>query len=77
LSAWAKNELQEPAALALGADFAAPNEVAFRDDADELTGRVDDQEPTDVPLQHGGRGFDDRSLRSDSDNGSSHDLMGA
>src|ERR1700730_9740538 len=41
LSAWAKNELQEPAALALGADFAAPNEVAFRDDADEFTGRVD------------------------------------
>ena len=35
-----------------GADFAAADEVAFRNDADQLAGIVDDRETADMPLQH-------------------------
>ena len=41
----------EPAAaLALRADLAATNEIAFRDDADELAGRIDHGKPADMVL---------------------------
>jgi hypothetical protein len=71
VAAWsgAKNEFQKPVALALGTDFTAAKEIALRDDADQLAGRVDHRKPADMPLQHRVRGFDDRGLRSDGDNG--------
>ena len=48
----AENEIQQSAALALGADFAAADEIAFRDDADQFSGGIDDGKPADMPLQH-------------------------
>ena len=63
--AGAEDEFQELAALALRADFAAANEVALRDDADELACRIDHRKPADMLLQHGVCGFDDRGFRCD------------
>jgi hypothetical protein len=37
----AKKEFHQAAALALGADFAAAHEIAFRDDTDQLPGGID------------------------------------
>ena len=69
--------LQKPAALALGADFTAANEIALGDDADELARRVDHGKPADVLLQHGVGGIDDRGLGCDGDDRPGHDLVGA
>src|SRR5450759_2492150 len=49
----AKNEFQKSAALALGADFTATNEIALGDDADELAGGVDHRQPAYMLLKHG------------------------
>ena len=48
----AKREFEPAAALALRADFAAANEIALRDDADQLAGGIDHRKPTDMLSQH-------------------------
>src|SRR5258708_39371162 len=73
----AENESQKSTASALGSDFAAANEVALGDNADQFAGRIDYGEPADVLLKHGICGFDDCGLRGNGDDGSGHDLMGA
>ena len=46
----AEQEFEPAAALALCADFAAADEIAFRDDADQLAGRIDHRKSADMPL---------------------------
>ena len=41
----AENEIQQAAALALGTDFAAADEIAFRDDADQFPAGIDYRKP--------------------------------
>src|ERR1700730_17401593 len=77
LFARSENKFQKSAALALGADFAAANEIALRDDTDEFTGRIDHRKPADMLLEHVICSFDNRRLRRDGDDGAGHDLMGA
>ena len=73
----AEDEFQEPAALALRADFAAANEIAFRNDADELAVGVDDRKPADVLRQHGVGRIGDLGVRGDRYDRPGHDLVGA
>ena len=63
----AEDELQPAPALALGADFAAADEVALGDDADELAGCVDHRKAADMPLQHEIGGIDDGGVGCDRD----------
>jgi hypothetical protein len=72
-----KNEPEKSTVLALSANLAPPNEIAFRDDADKLSGRIDHRKPTDVSLQHDVGSFHDGGLRFDGDNGPGHNLMSA
>ena len=75
--AGSQNEFQETAPPALGADLAAADEIAFRDDADQFSGRIDHGKPADVPLQHDAGGLGDGSVRQDGNDGPGHDLMRA
>jgi hypothetical protein len=75
LLARAENELQKPAAPALCADFAATKEVAFRNDTDELAGRINYRKSADMPPQHGVCRVGDRGIGCDGDNRPSHDLV--
>ena len=72
-----ENEGQEAATFALGAEFAAANEIAFRDNADELSLGVHHRKAADLPLQHGVRGLDDRGVGCDGGDWPGHDLVGA
>jgi hypothetical protein len=76
LLARTKNESQKPAALALGSDFAAADEITLRDYTDQFASRVNHRKPADMPLQHGVCGFDDRGLGCDGDDRPGHNLMG-
>src|SRR3954468_23389476 len=76
-NAGAQQEFEPAAALALRADLAAANEIALRDDADQLAGGIDHRKPADTMLQHGFRGLEDGGARCDRDDGPGHDLMGA
>ena len=73
----AENEIQEAAALALGTDFAAADEIAFRDDADQFPGGIDHRKPADVPFQHEVCSFEDGGFRQDGKDRPGHDLMRA
>src|SRR5438128_2692556 len=72
-----KQEFEPAAALALRADLAAANEIALRDDPDQLAGGIDHRQSADMTLQHGFRGFEDGGVRRGRDDGPGHDLMGA
>src|SRR3954471_16922776 len=76
-SAGAQQEFEPAAALALRADLAAANEIALRDDPDQLADRIDHRKPADMVPQHGIGGFEDGGVRRDRDDGSGHDLMSA
>jgi hypothetical protein len=70
-----ENEAQEMAAPALGADFTAADEIAFRDDADQFPGRIDHRQPADVPFQHKICSFEDGGFRQDGKDRPGHNLM--
>ena len=57
--AGAEQEFEPAAPSALCANFAAVNEIALRDDADELAGPVDHRKAADMPPQHGVGGLKD------------------
>src|SRR6476660_3428606 len=75
--AGAKQEFEPAAALALRVDFAATNEIALRDDADQPASGVDHRKPADMMLQHGVRSFEDGGVGRNRDDGPGHDLVGA
>jgi hypothetical protein len=53
----------------------AADEIAFRNDADQLSAGIDHRKPADIVLQHSPGGFDDRGIRPDRDDSTGHDLM--
>src|SRR6266702_1163092 len=75
--AGAENESEPSAALALRADFAAAEEITFRDDTDELASLVNHRKAADMRSQQDIGSLKDGSLRCDGYDGSGHDLMGA
>src|SRR5436309_13386489 len=75
--AGAKQEFEPAATLALRADLAASNEIALRDDADQLAGRIDHRKSADMKLQHGFRRPQYGGVGRDRHDGTCHDLMGA
>jgi hypothetical protein len=70
-----QKELQPATALSLSPDLGAADEVALRDDADQLSGFVDDRQAAYVIQQHGVCRLGDIGVGSDSYNRSCHDLM--
>jgi hypothetical protein len=73
----ANQEPQPPAALSLRPDFRTANEIALRNDADQLARRVDDRQSADVMLQHCFRRLDDGRFGANRDDLTGHDVMGA
>src|SRR5581483_611874 len=71
-----QDEPQPAAAFALGADFAAADEITFGDDTDELAA-VHHRKTTDMSLQHEVGCLDDGRVRGDGDDRLGHDLVGA
>ena len=59
---------------ALGADLAAAQKVAFRDDADQLARRVDNRQAADSVLQHQARRLQQRFMRPDGNDLPRHDI---
>src|SRR4051794_35123671 len=59
---------------ALGPGFGAPEKIAFRYDADELTAFFDHGQTADVPLQHDADGLQDGAVRRDRYHGGGHDV---
>src|SRR5215212_8129044 len=73
----AQQECEPAATLALRADFTAADEIALRDDADQLAGSIDHGKPADMMPQHGFGGLQNGGIRRDRYDGAGHDLMGA
>ena len=71
----AQQKRQPPAVLSLRTDLRASDEIAFRDDADQLSAGIEHRKSADVVLQHGRGGFDDRGIRPDRYDLPGHDLM--
>jgi hypothetical protein len=71
----AEQKPQPPAALSLGADLGAADEIALRDDTDQRSAGVDHRKPADVVLQHGPSSFCDSGVRPDRNHLPGHDLM--
>jgi len=70
-------KLQPATALALGADLGAPEEVAFRDNADQMAGGIKHGQPADMIAKHGLDGLSDRAVCADRDHLRRHDLVRA
>jgi hypothetical protein len=74
--AGSEQNLEPARAPSLGADFGAPQEIAFGHDADQLAGRIHHRQPADVIAKHGGGSLGDRGFGPDRDDLAGHDLMG-
>jgi hypothetical protein len=75
--AGSKQEFQPSRPPALRTDFGAANEIAFRNDADQLPGCVNHRKAADVLCEHRVRGIDDGRIRADRNDPPGHDLVSA
>ena len=76
-SAGADEELQPSRPLASSADFAAAEEIAFRDDADQLARVVQYGQAADVGPKHDPGCILDRGVRRDGNDILGHDVVSA
>jgi hypothetical protein len=65
----------EPPAFPLGPDLAASNEIAFRNDSDQLAGISIPGETANLLVQHYVRSFEDRFVGFRRSHLAGHDLM--
>ena len=71
----AEDEFEPFRALSLGADFAAPQKISFRHDADQLAFCIDHRQSADPVLQHQARSLDDRLIGADGNDVPRHDIF--
>jgi len=75
--AWTEYEFQPTTAASARADFTTANEIALRDNANQLACRVDDGQAADMPRQHYSGRLHDRRVWVDCNDGLGHDLVSA
>ena len=76
-SAGNASECQQAAALSLGPELGATNEVALGQDADQLAGLIDNRQPADAMFQHCIDRINQAGIDADRNRLSRHDLVRA